>query len=587
MSPRNHYFTHKCSEVTTENLGKTVVIAGWVANKRDHGSLLFIDIRDSTGSMQCILDESAAAFAACDDVSIESVVKVTGVVHRRPLDTVNPDLVSGEIELRVSELEVLSEADPLPFALHQQDVGEDMRLKYRFIDLRRAEMQERLKLRFEVIKLLRNEMERHGFMEVQTPLLTASSPEGARDYVVPSRLHKGKFYVLPQAPQQFKQLLMVSGVDRYYQVAPCFRDEDTRADRAPGAFYQLDLEMAFATQEDVLNVVESVLFKTFRELSNFKINQTPFPRISYKDAMRRYATDKPDLRNPLEFIDIFEHISANPPEIFKSTIQKGGKIYMLPCEELSHMPRSFFDQMGLFAQSLGAKGLGYVIKLSDGLFKGPLASILPNSVKNLIESDGAFVIAHEDESEFYKIASALRDRIAQELDLIEKNSYRFCWIVDFPMYEMCDDGRWDFSHNPFSMPQGGMDALNGNPGDIVAWQYDIVCNGYELSSGAVRNHKPEIMYRAFEIAGYSKNEVDQKFGAMINAFRYGAPPHAGCAPGIDRIVMLLAGVKNLREVIPFPLTQSGVDLMMNAPSELSQMQLRELGLQVIEKKSTA
>jgi len=448
------------------------------------------------------------------------------------------------------------------------------------LDLRRQEMAARLRLRADIIKTLREEMENLDFMEVQTPLLTASSPEGARDYVVPSRVHRGKFYVLPQAPQQFKQLLMVGGVNRYYQIAPCFRDEDTRADRAPGAFYQLDLEMAFATQEDILTVVEKVLYNTFKKHANFKINNLPFPRITYKDSMSRYASDKPDLRNPLQFLDITDHFRKDTPKIFQATVENNGKIFMLQVPGMNSLSRSFFDKMNQAVIELGGKGLGYVLKSNNNEFRGPVANILPETVKLMIQEEGAFVLAHPDKSEFYKIASALRDRVAQELDLGEKNTFRFCWIVDFPMYEKGEDGAWEFSHNPFSMPQGGIEALQGDPGQVVAYQYDIVCNGVELSSGAVRNHELETLYKAFKIAGYSREHVDEKFSAMTNAFKYGVPPHAGCAPGVDRIIMLLAGVKNLREIIPFPLTQNGLDLMMNAPSELTQAQLKELGLTV-------
>jgi aspartyl-tRNA synthetase len=577
-----HYFSHACSSISRKDIDKTVTVAGWVDTQRNHGGLLFLDIRDSSGIVQCLIEEGEEVFPICEDLSLESVVQVTGLVRARPSSTVNPDLQSGEIEIRIKDITMLSEADTLPFALHQDDVKEELRLQYRFIDLRRKEMQERLQLRAQTVRVLREEIEKHGFIEVHTPLLTASSPEGARDYVVPSRLHKGKFFALPQSPQQFKQLLMVGGLDRYYQIAPCFRDEDTRSDRAPGAFYQLDLEMAFATQEDVLHVVETVLYNTFVKLSNFKRDSLPFRRIPYSEALARYASDKPDLRNPLEFIDVFQYFAENPPNILRNVVQNQGLIYLLPVEDLHLQPRSFFQAAEDYAKSLGASGLGYCYRDSIDQLKGPIVNILPDELKDMIDQ-GAFLIAHADKREFYKIASNMRDYIAEELDLVEKNAFRFCWIVDFPMYERSLDGTIDFCHNPFSMPQGGLEDLNNkNPLDILAWQYDIVCNGVELSSGAVRNHRPDIMYKAFEIAGYSKAEVDRQFGAMINAFRYGAPPHAGCAPGIDRIVMLLAGVENLREIIPFPLTQQGIDLMMNAPSPISKEHLQELGLKIQE-----
>ena len=574
---KHQYYTHKCCEVNRDLVGKAVTIAGWVDTKRDHGSLIFIDLRDSTALIQCLIDDKKEMFPICEELSVESVVSVTGVVTMRSHQTINPDLLTGEIEIKITGIEILSEAESLPFALHQHDLNEEMRLKYRFLDLRRGEMQEILKLRADTIKTLRNEMERHGFIEVHTPLLTASSPEGARDYVVPSRLHKGKCFALPQSPQLFKQLLMVAGVPKYYQIAPCLRDEDTRADRAPGAFYQLDLEMAFATQEDVLQVVEDVIYKTFRKLSAFKMDSAPFKRIKYREALAMYGSDKPDLRNPLQFIDIRHHFTQDVPQIFKETIENGGNIFLLPTPDLSRQVRKFFDDANHYARSLGMKGLGYLY-LENGFWKGSLANIMPDSVKELIE-EGAFIIAHKNKREFYKIASQLRDYIGEKLDLIEKNAFRFCWIVDFPMYEQGVNGAIDFSHNPFSMPQGGLDALNTkDPLEILAWQYDIVCNGVELSSGAVRNHRPDIMYKAFEIAGYSQKDVDDKFGAMISAFRYGAPPHAGCAPGIDRMVMLLADVDNVRQVIPFPLNQQGMDLMMGAPSTISKQHADELGI---------
>ncbi len=579
----NQYFTHKCSELNIRHINENVVISGWVHGKRNHGSLLFIDIRDTTGIVQCVITNSDHyLFKSLDDLSDESVVQIQAKVERRPDGTVNLELGSGYIELHIIKINILSESRPLPFSLDQQNVGEELRLKYRFLDLRRPEMQERMRLRASIIKEMRNLAEGHDFIEVQTPLLTSSSPEGARDYLVPSRIHKGKFYALPQSPQQFKQLLMVSGLPKYYQIAPCFRDEDPRSDRAPGAFYQLDMEMSFATQDDIMRIMENIILQLFKKFAIIAVNEQ-FPRIKYNEAIEKYASDKPDLRNPLYFIEIHAQLFDSVPVIFQHIIERGGKISMIQFPESKKISRNFFTSMNEFTKSIGGHGLGY-IKRSEDSWVGSLASILINNTKimDLISknNDGAFIFAHVNHNEYYTIASQIRDKIAKELDLIHEDEFRFCWISDFPMYEL-DGDKIEFSHNPFSMPQGGMDALkNIKPENIVAFQYDLVCNGYEVASGAVRNHSPAIMYKAFELAGYTKEHVNSNFGAMINAFNYGAPPHAGIALGIERIIMLLAGVKNLREIIPFPLNQNAADLMMSAPSAVTQYALNELGIQV-------
>lgn len=555
---------------------------GWIASKRDHGGLLFIDLRYKQSRLQCIIsnDQQQDLFGQCEKISLESVVCMYGVIRQRPQDMIK-DEVNGNIELSIEHIEVLSAALPLPFQLDQANLPEDLRLKYRFLDLRRSSMQNKIRLRANVIKTIRECMESMDFIEIHTPILTSTSPEGARDYVVPSRLHPGEFYALPQAPQQFKQLLMASGFEKYYQIAPCFRDEDPRADRLLGAFYQLDLEMSFATQEDVFQVTENVLSEVFSKFTHLSKSDITFPRIAYRDAMRKYASDKPDLRNPLEFIDISDAFSeGSVPRIFENVIRQNGKIFMLCCPNLKDKPRKFFDEMDKLGKSMGLPGIGYIIKDNDG-YRGTLANILPESIKNMIAMDGAFIVSHTDYSIFYKAASALRNKLGKELALIDYDDYKFCWIVDFPMYELDDNGKWEFAHNPFSMPQGGVDALNNQiPGDIMAYQYDIVCNGCELCSGAVRNHDPELMYQAFNIAGYSKDDVDAKFGAMITAFRYGVPPHAGCAPGIERIIMLLSKESNVREVIAFPLNQNGRDVMMNSPSPIEASKLNELWIKV-------
>ena len=581
---KNPYFSHKCAALSRKNAGERVKVAGWVYTQRDHGSMTFIDLIDNTGIVQCIAyAKDEQLYEKCVSLSPESVIIIEGYVEERPEEKENQDIESGEIEIIIAHLEILSEAERLPFRMGQEDISENLKLKYRYLYLRNHEAQEMLRLRHEIIKTLRQEMEQLGFIEVQTPLLTSSTPEGARDFLVASRLHRGKFYALPQAPQQFKQLLMVGRLEKYYQIAPCFRDEDARADRTPGSFYQLDLEIAFGTQEEVFQTMEKVMYNTFRAFAGpLDVSNPPFKRLTYAQSMSWYATDKPDLRNPLKFTDITHLLEENTPNIFKKIIDNQGMIWLLPVQNLETMPRSFFDKMNDFAQSINSQGLGYFFMSEDGSWKGSLAKLMPNSVKEL--GSGGFVIGHEDKEEFYRIASAIRLKLGEELELMKEDAYKFCWIVDFPMYEL-NAGQWDFFHNPFSMPQGEMEALNTkSPSDILAWQYDLVCNGYELASGAVRNYRPEIMYRAFEIAGYTKEHVDNKFGAMINAFRFGAPPHAGIAPGVDRIVMLLSRAENLRQIIAFPPNQQGVDLMMNAPSVPSEAQLKELGIKIIEEQ---
>ena len=587
---------YKCQALTIDKLDNikssvsSIKTYGWVESKRDHGGLMFIDLRYKLSRLQCIISsESENLSSICKKINIESVVQIYGLIQKRPIDSIKRE-DNGDIELFVSDIEIISEALTLPFALDQANLSEDLRLKYRFLDLRRRSMQEKIRMRAAVIRTIRESMESMDFIEIHTPLLSAPSPEGARDYVVPSRIHPGQFYALPQAPQQFKQLLMASGFERYYQIAPCFRDEDPRSDRLLGGFYQLDMEMSFATQEDVFQVVETVLSDVFTKFSNLRSKIT-FPKISYDDAMQKYGSDKPDLRNPLEFIDITELFKADIPQIFQTAINEGGKIFALPCPELSEMPRRFFDNIDKFGKNLGLGGVGYFISGND-YYKGTMSKVISDQVKEHIisstkdaslqnKADGAFIIAHHNLNVFYKAIARLRDFIGQELNLIDNDDYKFCWIVDFPMYEIDEDGKLDFGHNPFSMPQGGMDAiLNKKPTQIKAYQYDIICNGCEICSGAVRNHSPELMYKVFEIIGYSKDDVDQKFGGMIKAFKYGTPPHAGCAPGIERILMLLAKENNVREVIPFPLNQNGRDLMMNSPSALDFDRLDELNLKV-------
>ena len=564
-------------------------LSGWVFRKRDHGSLLFIDLRDHYGVTQIVVQPDSAFFETCQRIRLESVITVTGTVSLRSPDTINPNLPTGEVELRAHDVTIQSAADPLPFQIaSDEEVPEELRLRNRYLDLRRERMHRNIMLRSQVIAEMRRIMrDVHGFTEFQTPILTSSSPEGARDYLVPSRVHPGKFYALPQSPQQFKQLYMVSGFDRYFQIAPCFRDEDARADRSPGEHYQLDLEMSFATQDDVFGVVESVMHTVFTKFSSFKVTAPPFPRIPYAEAMAAYGIDKPDLRNPLRMIDVSDVFRESEFRAFRSCVENKGVVRAIPVKNIAGQPRSFFDRMEEFAKSLGSKGLGYIIWDGAGP-KGPIAKFLKEG--ELAElagrcgsgaGDVVFFIA-DNPALVSRVGGEVRTRLGRELGLIEQKAFRFCWVVDFPMYEFDEEQQAVvFSHNPFSMPQGGMQALEEkDPLDVLAWQYDIVCNGVELASGAVRNHRPDIMYKAFEIAGYSKETVDTKFPALINAFRFGAPPHAGIAPGIDRIVMMLAGEENIREVIAFPMNQRAQDLMMNAPSEVTPRQLKELHIRV-------
>jgi aspartyl-tRNA synthetase len=585
------YRTHTCAELRQSNVGETVRLSGWVHRKRDHGHLLFVDLRDHYGITQIVTDTGSPAFKTLDRIRVESVVTVEGEVVARSKETVNPNLPTGEIEVRAASVEVQSAAAELPMPVFgEQDYPEEIRLKYRYLDLRREQVHANIVLRSAVISSIRRRMINQGFTEFQTPILTASSPEGARDYLVPSRVHPGKFYALPQAPQMFKQLIMVAGFDRYFQIAPCFRDEDARADRSPGEFYQLDFEMSFVTQDDVFGAIEPVLSGVFEEFANGKTVTAAgeYPRIAYKEALLKYGTDKPDLRNPLLISDVGEHFKGSGFGLFAGIVEKGGVVRAIPAPGTAEKSRKFFDDMNEWARSEGFAGLGYATR-KGGEWGGPIAKNHgEEGMARLAEQmglgadDGIFFAAGKGE-EAAKLAGAARTRVAEQLDLIEKGAFRFCWIVDFPMYEFNEEQqKIDFSHNPFSMPQGGMEALESkDPLEILAWQYDIVCNGVELSSGAIRNHRPDIMYKAFEIAGYSKEEVDTNFSGMINAFKFGAPPHGGSAPGIDRIVMLLADEPNIREVILFPMNQKAEDLMMNAPAEVMPKQLKELHIKVV------
>ena len=591
------YRTHNCNELKESDENKDVILAGWINRKRDHGNVLFIDLRDHYGVTQCVIEKTnTKLLKEFESLRAESVIKIDGKVIKRDKETINESLATGKIEISVDALEVLSAANELPMPVFgENDYPEEIRLKYRFLDIRREELHNNIVLRSSIISYIRELMSEAGFLEMQTPILTASSPEGARDYLVPSRIHPGKFYALPQAPQQFKQLIMAGGFDKYFQIAPCFRDEDARADRSPGEFYQLDMEMAFVEQDDVFNAIEPVLSSVFKKFSNFKVTDLPFPRITYKEAMKKYATDKPDLRNPIEVCDITQEFSDDDVEFkaFKKVIDAGGRVLGIPAPKSSMQPRSFFDNLNNWAKKeMNAPGLGYIIfEEVDGILtgKGPIAKFIPSNIQleiakkaNLNSGDSIFFACDKGKL-VYDIAAAARNKIGEILDLIEKDVFRFCWIIDFPMYEQDrDTGKIDFSHNPFSMPQGGLEALeNSDPLDVLGYQYDIVCNGIELSSGAIRNHIPEIMYKAFEISGYTKKQVQDKFGGMINAFSYGVPPHGGIAPGIDRIVMLLAQEKNIREVILFPMNQQAQDLMMLAPAEVDDKTLDELSLKVV------
>ena len=583
------YRTHTCGALRLEDAGRSVRLAGWVHRKRDHGQLLFIDLRDHYGITQCVIDVSSPLFPEADAQRLESVISLEGKVVKRSPETVNPKLPTGEVELQIASLEVLSEAEPLPFPVNAEaEYPEEMRLKYRFLDLRRETVHANIMLRSHVIASIRRRMIEQGFTEFQTPILTASSPEGARDYLVPSRLHPGTFYALPQAPQQFKQLLMVAGFDRYFQIAPCFRDEASRADRSPGEFYQLDFEMSFVTQEDVFAAIEPVLHGVFVEFGGGrKVTPPPFPRITYDDALLRYGSDKPDLRNPLVIAEAGEVFRGSDFAVFAKAVESGSVVRALAVPKVAARPRSFFDKLNDWARGEGAPGLGYII-FAEAAAKGPIAKFLDGSrlarlkeITGAGEGDAVFFVC-DKKAAAEKLAGAARTKIAQELDLIAPGEFRFCWIVDFPMYERNPETQQiEFSHNPFSMPQGGLEALLGkDPLEIKAFQYDIVCNGVELSSGAIRNHRPDIMYKAFEIAGYSKAEVEARFGGMLNAFKYGAPPHGGSAPGIDRIVMLLADTPNIREIVAFPMNQQAQDLLMQAPSPVPPERLRELHIRL-------
>ncbi|MEI8242735.1 MAG: aspartate--tRNA ligase [bacterium] len=580
----NPYRTHTCNDLRAAHAGQTVRLSGWIFRKRDHGGILFIDLRDHYGQTQIVVHPSRTFFESLTHIKLESVVTFVGCVTRRDTATINPDLPTGEIEVVADECIEQSVSEQTPIYLAgDEDTAEEVRLKYRFLDLRRAGLHQNILLRSRIIAHLRQKMTALGFNEFQTPILTCSSPEGARDYLVPSRVHPGKFYALPQAPQLFKQLLMVAGFDRYFQIAPCFRDEDARADRSPGEFYQLDMEMSFVTQDDVFQVVEDVLHSTFTSFSKLAVDAAPWRRIPYREAMLKYGSDKPDLRIPIEMFDCTDVFRASGFNAFAGAIKSGAVVRAIPVRRIKTQPRSFFDKLVEHAKSLGSKGLAYLIWDGEQV-KGPIQKFLKKEELEALAAAGAmqdgdvlFFVCDEP-GKAAKIAGDIRGKLGRDLDLIEKGVFRFCWIVDFPMYELdAETQAVAFSHNPFSMPQGGMEALEKTPPlDILAYQYDVVCNGVELSSGAIRNHRPEVMFKAFEIAGYKQEDVEAQFSCLLNAFKYGAPPHGGIAPGVDRIVMLLAGADNIREVIAFPMNQKAQDLMMGAPSPVTEKQLREL-----------
>jgi len=585
------YRTHTCGDITLEDVGKKVKIAGFVQTIRDLGGLVFLDIRDMYGITQVVTSAESNIVDFASHISIESLSPVEGIVRKRSEDTINEKIKTGLVEIYIDDIQILGKrtAD-LPFEVNtEQEVREDLRLKYRYLDLRNDRLKSNIILRSKVIQFLREEMIKQGFLEVQTPILTSSSPEGARDYLVPSRLHEGRFYALPQAPQQFKQLLMVSGFDKYFQIAPCFRDEDARADRAPGEFYQLDMEMSYATQEDVFSVIEPVIYNTFTKFSDKKVVEYPFPRITYKEAMLKYGSDKPDLRNPLVIVDVTDIFED---ESVTLNAFKGKLVRTIATHDVADQPRSFFEGMTDYAmKECKAKGLAWLRVLEDGTFQGPIAKFIPDNAREEMlkrtdskPGDCLFFIA-ETPKVVNTLSGEIRAELGRRLGLIDENIFKFCWIVDFPMYELDERGNITFSHNPFSMPQGGLEALNTkNPLDVVAYQYDIVCNGIELSSGAVRNHDIDIMLKAFEIAGYTKDQVQERFGALYTAFQYGAPPHAGVAPGIDRMIMLLTGAENIREVIAFPLNSKAQDLMMGAPGYVSRDQLRDIHIRIEKSK---
>jgi aspartyl-tRNA synthetase len=608
------YRSHNCNELRRQHLDQTVRLSGWLQNRRDHGGVLFIDLRDHYGLTQIVIYPDVPFQKEVAHLPKETVVRFEGRVALRSLDTINPTLDTGEVEVAAKSFEVLGPCRSLPFNVFpDEQAPEETRYTYRYLDLRKPRLHRNIMLRSELIASIRKRMTDLGFVEIQTPILTSSSPEGARDYLVPSRLHPGKFYALPQAPQQYKQLLMVAGFDRYFQIAPCFRDEDARANRSPGEFYQLDLEMAFATQEDVFGTIESVFSGVFREFSSWRVTDPPFPRIPYREAMLKYGTDKPDLRLHLQIRDVSELFAQADFKAFRSVVERGGVVRAIPVKGISSRPRSFFDRMVDYAKSLGSQGLAYLVwgevsnagsknkgskiqgsKIQGSTVKGPIAKFLTeeqlSSLKETCQverGDVVFFVCNT-QREAERISGSIRLKLGEELELMEKEVYRFCWIVDYPMYEWNEEQRSiTFSHNPFSMPQGGLKALEEkDPLEVIAYQYDIVCNGVELSSGAIRNHSPEIMYRAFEIGGYTRQEVDTQFGAMVRAFRYGAPPHGGIAPGIDRIVMLLADEPNIREVVAFPMNTRAQDLMMNAPREATERQLRELHIKVGSKRES-
>jgi aspartyl-tRNA synthetase len=592
----HQYRTHTCNALRAADAGQEVRLSGWVHRVRDHGQLAFLDLRDHYGITQIVADSTGGLFEALSRLKNESVVTITGTVVKRAAEAVNANLPTGEIEVALKQLHVESVAEPLPLQVNSDaEFPEATRLTYRFLDLRREKLHKNIVLRSKIISSLRTRMTGQGFLEYQTPILTASSPEGARDYLVPSRVHPGKFYALPQAPQMFKQLLMVSGFDRYFQIAPCFRDEDARADRSPGEFYQLDIEMSFVTQEDVFAAIEPVMVGVFEEFSDWKVTPAPFVRIPYDTAMLEYGSDKPDLRNPLKIADVSDIWQGSEFSIFNAVMKSGGVIRAIPAPGCADKPRSFFDNMIELAKTHGAKGLAYIGFDADGSGKGPIAKFLnPEKTAQLKERLGlvngdAVFFSSGAKLEAANIAGKVRTNLGEQLNLIEQGVYKFCWVVDFPYYEWnADDNKIDFSHNPFSMPQGGLEALNAAKTDeellaIKAFQYDIVCNGVELSSGAIRNHKPEIMLRAFEIAGYTKADIENKFAALFNAFQYGAPPHGGLAPGVDRMVMLIANEPNIREVICFPMNQQAQDLLMQAPNTVDMKAMRELNIQLSPK----